>query len=142
MIPLLLLLNLLPGMNPKGTRSFRLKICNHGTLILMMFVGSLIPSLAWHAVLAFFTIPNSYMDWVWSAVYCVVASAVLFWNGILCVYLTSSQLGLKWRVIGLACGLIPIANLVVLYKILKTTTAECFFEQEKAKINRQRKPQP
>ena len=83
MIPLFLLLNLLPGMNPKGTKSLRLKICNHGTLILMMFVGSLIPSLGWHIVLAFLTIPNSYMDLVWSAVYCIVASAILFWNGIL-----------------------------------------------------------
>ena len=136
MIPLFLLLNFLPGMNPKGTRSFRLKICNHGTLILMMFVGSLIPSLGWHIVLAFLTIPNSYMDLVWSAVYCIVASAILFWNGILCVYLTSTQMGIKWRVLGIVCGMIPIVNLIVLARIIKVTADEVEYEIEKEIITR------
>ena len=136
MIPLFLLLNLLPGMNPKGTKSLRLKICNHGTLILMMFVGSLIPSLGWHIVLAFLTIPNSYMDLVWSAVYCIVASAILFWNGILCVYLTSTQMGIKWRVLGIVCGMIPIVNLIVLARIIKVTADEVEYEIEKEIITR------
>ena len=131
LIPLFLLLNILPGMNPKGTKSLRLRICNHGTLVLMMFIGSLIPSLIWHAVLAVLTIPHSYMDLVWSAVYCVVASAILFWNGILCVYLTSTQMGIKWRVLGIVCGMIPVVNLIVLARIIKVTADEVEYEIEK-----------
>ena len=104
-IPLFLALNVLPGMRLKGTKSLRLRLCNHGTALLILFVCTLIPSLLFHAVLAFFTIPHAYMELLWSAVYCIVGSALLFWNGILCVYCTSVQMGLKWRVIGALCGL-------------------------------------
>lgn len=125
------LLNLLPGMKPKGTKLLRLRFCNHGTLLLAIFVWSLIPSIVWHAVLAFLTIPNAYMDLVWSLVYCIVASAILFWNGIICVYCTSSQMGIKWRLIGALCGMIPILNLIVLTRIIKVTSEEVDFEIEK-----------
>ena len=57
------------------------------------------------------------------------------------MYLTSIQLGLKIRIIGVICGMIPVANLVALFLILKTTTTECLFEAEKIKINTQRKKQ-
>jgi triacylglycerol lipase len=61
--------------------------------------------------------------------------------GILCVYLTSAQLGRRLRLIGLICGLIPIANLIALFFILKTTTKECLFEIGKEQRNRQRRDQ-
>ena len=135
LIPLFILLNALPGIKPLGTKSLRLKICNHGTLLLTVFVCSLIPSLLWHAVLAFLTVPHAYMDLVWSMVYCIAASAVLFWNGILCVYCTSTQMGIKWRVIGALCGMIPILNLVVLTRIINVTSDEVEFEIEKESIS-------
>ena len=134
-IPLFLSMNLLLGMSPKGTKKLRLRVCNHGTLLLTVFVGSLIPSLVWHAVLAFLTIPDTYMDLIWSMVYCIVASAILFWNGIICVYCTSLQMGIKWRVIGGLCGMIPIANLIVLTRIIKITSEEIDFEIEKEIIS-------
>lgn len=134
-IPLFLLLNALPGIKPTGTKKLRLKLCNHGTLLLTIFVCSLIPSLIWHTVLAFLTIPDAYMDLVWSMVYCIVASAVLFWNGIICVYCTSTQMGIKWRVIGALCGMIPILNLIVLTRIIKLTSDEVEFEIEKEIIS-------
>lgn len=130
-IPLFIALNLFAGTKLTCTTSLRLKICNHGTLLLTVFVCSLIPSLIWHTVLAFLTIPNSYMDLIWSAVYCIVGSAILFWNGIICVYCTSTQMGIKWRVIGALCGMIPVLNLVVLTKIIKLTSDEIEFEIEK-----------
>ena len=48
---------------------------------------------------------------------------------------------MKWRIIGIACGIIPIANLIALFFILKITTKEYFVETEKMKINKQRKDQ-
>ena len=136
-IPLFLLLNALPGIRPKGTKRLRLKLCNHGTLLLMIFVGSLIPSFIWHVILAFLTIPHTYMDLVWSVVYCIVASAILFWNGIFCVYCTSTQMGIKWRVIGALCGMIPILNLIVLTRIIKITADEMECEIEKEIMSNQ-----
>lgn len=134
-IPLFILLNSLVGVKLTGTKKLRLKLCNHGTLLLTIFVCSLIPSLIWHIVLAFLTIPNTYMDLVWSMVYCIVASAILFWNGIICVYCTSAQMGIKWRIIGALCGMIPILNLVVLTRIINITSDEVDFEIEKEIIS-------
>ncbi len=134
-IPLFIILNSFTGIKPTGTKKLRLKICNHGTLLLTIFVCSLIPSLIWHTILAFLTIPNAYMDLVWSIVYCIVASAILFWNGIICVYCTSTQMGIKWRVIGALCGMIPILNLVALTRIIKLTSDEVEFEIEKEIIS-------
>ena len=134
-IPLFVLLNSLAGIKPTGTKKLRLKLCNHGTLLLTIFVGSLIPSLIWHIVLAFLTIPKTYMDLVWSLVYCIVASTILFWNGIICVYCTSTQMGIKWRLIGALCGMIPILNLIVLTRIINITSDEVDFEIEKEIIS-------
>ena len=134
-IPLFVLLNSLVGIKPTGTKKLRLKLCNHGTLLLTLFVGSLIPSLIWHIVLAFLTIPKTYMDLVWSLVYCIVASTILFWNGIICVYCTSTQMGIKWRLIGALCGMIPILNLIVLTRIINITSDEVDFEIEKEIIS-------
>lgn len=133
-IPLFLLLNVLPGARLRGTRSLRLRLCNHGTALLILFVCTLIPSLLFHAVLAFFTVPHAYMELVWSAVYCIVASALLFWNGILCVYCTSTQMGIKWRLIGALCGMIPILNLIVLGRIISVTSEEIEFELQKERV--------
>ena len=130
-IPLFLLLNIFPGFQLKGIKSRRLRTCNHGVLMLTIFVASLIPSILWHITLAFLTIPHAYMDLIWSMVYCIVASALLFWNGILCVYTTSTQMGIKWRAIGILCGMIPILNLVVLTKIIKVTADEVEYEIER-----------
>ncbi|MBQ3490152.1 MAG: triacylglycerol lipase [Clostridia bacterium] len=134
-IPLFVLLNSLVGIKPTGTKKLRLKLCNHGTLLLTIFVCSLIPSLIWHIVLAFLSIPKTYMDLVWSLVYCIVASAILFWNGIICVYCTSTQMGIKWRLIGALCGMIPILNLIVLTRIINITSDEVDFEIEKEIIS-------
>ena len=134
-IPLFVLLNSLVGIKSTGTKNLRLKLCNHGTLLLTIFVCSLIPSLIWHIVLAFLSIPDTYMDLVWSLVYCIVASAILFWNGIICVYCTSTQMGIKWRLIGALCGMIPILNLIVLTRIISITSDEVDFEIEKEIIS-------
>ena len=83
-IPLFIILNTFSGMQPRGTKKLRLKLCNHGTLLLALFVWSLIPSAVWHIILAFFAFPTAYMDFIFSALYCTLASAFLFWNGILC----------------------------------------------------------
>lgn len=130
-IPVFIFLNLFVGMKPTGTKRLRLKLCNHGTLLLTIFVCSLVPSLIWHIVLAFRTIPDTYIDLIWSILYCVTASAILFWNGIICVYCTSTQMGIKWRMIGVLCGMIPVLNLIVLTRIINITSDEVDFEIEK-----------
>ncbi len=127
-IPTFLCLNILPGMRLRGTRRWKLRLCHHGTTVLMLFVCTLVPSAVWHAVLAWRAMPETYLDVLFSALYCVLLSALFFWNGILSVYATSTQMGIRWRVIGALCGMIPVANLVVLTRIIRITTDEIEFE--------------
>ena len=134
-VPLFIMLNIFPGIRPRGTKNLRIKLCNHGTVLLTLFAFSLIPSIVWHIILAFYVVPESYTILIFSALYCIVSSALLFWNGILCLYFTSTQMGIKWRVIGALCGMIPILNLAVLTKIIRITSNEVEFEIEKETVS-------
>ena len=137
-IPIFLLINIFAGIFAIRVKPFKLKVCSHGTVLLTVFYISVIASAVYHIMLGIKTIPNDYMTFVWSAVVCFAVNFIVFWNGIICVYLTSTQLGLKLRLIGIICGMIPVANLVALFFIIKTTAEECLFEQKKEKLNRQR----
>ena len=133
-IPLFLLVNILPGLSNIGTKKLALKFSSHGTSVLFIFMCSIIPSLIWHTVMAFILLPDAYLDFIFSALFCIVLSAIFFWNGILCVYLTSTQMGIKWRVIGALCGMIPVLNLIVLGKIIKIASDELDFELQREEV--------
>ena len=136
-VPVFLLVILFAGAFVVKTK--RSRICLHGTVLLYAFCTATLFSIPYHICLAQQTIPGNHMTLVWSLVQCVGILAVVFWVGILCVYLTSAQLGFRLRLIGALCGLIPVANLVALYFIIKTTTAECIFEIGKDLANKARK---
>ena len=119
----------------------RIKVSYHGAILLTAFCISVVLSVIYHAVLAFYTIPHDYMSLVWSGLYAVLVNALVFWTGIICVYLCSNQLGLRLRVIGIVCSMIPIANLIALYFIIRTTVKEAEFEIGKDKQNELRKDQ-
>ena len=140
-IVLILLINASAGFRGVPTKSKRLKLCYHGALLLSVFAASMFLSVAIHSVLAFTLLPADPAAFLWSALFCIGAHFILFWNGILCVYCTSVQLGIKQRVIGALCGLIPIANLVVLNRIIRICLKEVFFETEKEALNEARKAQ-
>lgn len=119
----------------------RSRACLHGTVLLYAFCVSVVLSILCHIPLAVHTIPDDYMTLVWSGLLCIGVLFVVFWVGILCVYLTSAQLGFRLRLMGILCGMIPIANLIVLYHIIKKASAECLFELGKEQLNKQRKDQ-
>ena len=66
---------------------------------------------------------------------------VVFWAGIIMVYITSVQLGVRMRILGLLCGMIPIVHLVVLVMIINITGREARFERAKMKLDEQRSSQ-
>lgn len=65
----------------------------------------------------------------------VVLEAIVFWNGMIRVYLTSVQLGLKHRVLAALCGWIPLLNIWYLRKIIRITADEVEFETEKWELD-------
>lgn len=73
----------------------------------------------------------------WLIRLCIIflVEITIFWIGMISVYLTSQQLGIRWRVLGLICGWIPIAHLVMLHIIIRTVRREVKFEKLRAKRN-------
>ena len=138
LIPMFILANLLPEVWLTKTRNKRFRFCLHGTVLLYAFYISLVISTVIHIILAVIILPEDSATLLWSLAVCFGVNFVVFWNGIISVYFTSAQVGTKLRVVGILCGMIPVANLLVLYRIIKATTKECFFEFEKEQQNRAR----
>ncbi|SFP73231.1 triacylglycerol lipase [Oscillibacter sp. PC13] len=76
--------------------------------------------------------------WFITAVTIVFAEAALFWNGMIRVYLTSVQLGLKHRVLAALCGWVPFLNIWYLRKIIRIVSDEVEFETEKWELDETR----
>ncbi len=68
----------------------------------------------------------------------VFIETVIFWAGIIMVYMTSVQLGVKMRILGLLAGWIPVVHLIVLSMIISITMKEARFEKAKMKLDKER----
>ncbi len=68
-------------------------------------------------------------------IYAVIGEAIVFWNGMLRVYFTSVQLGIRHRVLGALLGWILGVNIYYLNKIIKVCNNEVEFETEKIELN-------
>ncbi len=130
--------NLLPLASYKGPKSFTLRMCSHGTVCLKAFYVSLPVTVVLQIIFLYRYLPDNVWWAVSTAAVSVAVLAVLFWNGIICVYVFSTQLGLEYRLKGVIWGLVPIANLVMLYRIIKNVSAEIEFEREKLSVNTER----
>lgn len=129
--------NILAGFLDTTIKKLRLKVCNHGVECLSIFYLSLIISIIYHIVIIFI-LPWNWLSYLCSTLICTMVHTILFWNGIISVYCTSVQLGIKARIIGAVCGPIPIAHLFALGYIIKVTSREVFEETKKDILNRER----
>ena len=114
----------LPGFSTANVKAARLQFCAYGTCILAMFPYTLLIVIPAFIASLFFIMQ---IGWVYILVYACLTTFLLncyFWTGIIIVYITSKQLGLNKRLIGLLCGMIPIANLFCLHMIVKTSGRE------------------
>ncbi len=136
-----LLVNGVAGLRVMPTKNLWRKLCCHGTVLLAAFYGSMVLSLLCHGLMIFGMIPCATKTLIVSAIFCFLCHFILFWNGILCVYLTSSQMGIKLRVAGAVCGLIPLVNLIVLAIIIRVTHREVVLETLRENRNRSRQGQ-
>lgn len=129
----------------------RIKVCNFGRIMLKIFCWTTV-ILAIYLILG---ITGCYEKWfggpagiVKTPVYWLIRAgigilveSIIFWIGIIMVYATSEQLGIRWRVLGIVRGWIPVAHLVMLHIIIKTVGEEVRMEKMRAKRNLQRKEQ-
>ena len=72
---------------------------------------------------------------VLEVIFAILALCVLFWNGMIRVYLTSVQLGIKHRVLAALCGWIPLVNVWYLVKIIRICRDEVEFETQKWELD-------
>ncbi len=139
LITYFLIFNILPTFEKYPT--FRLKVLGDGAeLILFFFVTCIISApFAVTSIVELVNGADDYGKYILRFVVLIASEAVIFWNGIIRVYLTSVQLGIKLRVLGIVFGFVFPVNLVMLMIIYVTTHRECAFESAKAKLNESRK---
>lgn len=65
----------------------------------------------------------------------IIVEAMVFWAGMIRVYCTSVQLGLKHRVLAALCGWIPFVNIWYLLKVIRIVSDEVEFETEKWELD-------
>lgn len=68
-----------------------------------------------------------------------ISELIVFWNGIIRVYVTSSMLGTRWRIAGIFCGMIPVVNIIVLLHIIRIAASEVGMEERRIINNEKRK---
>lgn len=141
---LLLYINIYPTLSVQKTSTVRCKVLEDGTALLQIFLVTTAAEILFCIVMfiAFMRIPAEYdigfsfpLAWLRHLALAFLVEFTLFWNGMIRVYLTSVQLGVKWRIIGAACGLIPIVHLHILGKIIRITDNEAAYENEKYLLN-------
>lgn len=130
-------INVIPSPMNFKIKRFKMHMCADGSDLLTSFLISATVALIVHIGILFL---NVIYDWhivtyIISVLMAIILLSITFWNGIIRVYCTSVQLGIKKRVIGALCGWIPIVNIIALFSIIRTTTAEAEFEQKKEQSN-------
>ena len=92
----------------------------------------------YYTVLAYKLLPDDYMTLIYSAIYTVALYAVIVANGTISIYVTSRQLGVKWRALGVLFSLIPILNIFILVKMVLRVYREVEFETMRDARNKAR----
>lgn len=136
---LYLLVNVFPSPYNLRIKSIKLRICAEGSDLLASFLIAATASVIFHIITAFILIPGNWILWTLSALAALLILSLTFWNGIIRVYCTSVQLGIKLRVIGALCGWIPFVNIWALFMIITVVSKEVTFENKKTLKNEQRK---
>ncbi|MBO4927365.1 MAG: triacylglycerol lipase [Clostridiales bacterium] len=151
LIPVFFVIQLLPVFPGSLAKIHSAKLQNTagGTRLLKIFLVTMVFVLAFNipamiGKLEDWDIPAiTDAPWRWTGhiLLILLIENILFWNGIIRIYVTSSQLGLKLRVIGIICGMIPIANLIVLGILIRTADKEVKFENSKILLDESRAAQ-
>jgi len=147
LIILFVLSSIKPSLNHGIYYTFRLRVCSDGCRLLWLFLLTtfltvIFTFIGWLGIYPSHKgLFSDYNFWIKNLLYSIIIETIVFWNGIIRIYLTSKQLSLKLRIFGILLGLIPIIHLILLGMILQTAQSEIFFEHNKMITNYSRKTQ-
>lgn len=140
---LIVYINFFPVFSIRRTSTARNKILDDGTSLLQIFLATTAIEITYCIIALFTAIPDHVepgftypLVWIRYLLTALLIELVLFWNGIIRVYLTSVQLGIKWRILGTVCGWIPFVQIYALCRIIRITSNEVIYENEKYLLNR------
>ncbi len=131
-IAVFVILNIFPSLKKRPTAMLR--VASDGADLLTAFLIDICIQTAATICMVLSGINLPFKLWVAILVF-VLADVIVFWNGIIRVYIASPIIGLKWRVIGILCGLIPIAHIIVLGKIISLVRFDVAAEQGRSERN-------
>ncbi len=132
-----LYINLFPSLTIRRTSTKRNKVLEDGIALLQIFLATTIAESTLIILSLLFLRPHAsdgfaqIVSYLSALLLFVLMESILFWNGIIRVYTTSVQLGIKWRIIGIVCGWIPLVHIWALCRIIAITSREVAFENEK-----------
>lgn len=134
-----IMINVVPALSNRRIPGKRLKICADGCELLIYFLISVSASVLCLLAALPVLFQGNKMTWFGNLACMVLVETLVFWSGIIRVYLTSAQIGIKWRAIGIICGWIPAVHLAVLVKIIRMASDEWEFESGKIMQAQERK---
>lgn len=149
---------IVPSIYNRSLETKKLTMCANGVeLLITFYVDLVITVCAFICHLIYVWLPDwkewtsthigirayRWWDFLWYIRYDiiipVVVLAIVFWMGIIRVYLASEQLNIRYRVWGIALGFIPVANLIMLAIIISICVEEIRFEQDRLLREKARK---
>ena len=127
LILLFILINILPSLFTKKLYDKNLyRIRNGYRLLTVFFINLILSSCTYLISIIKYNIAIKIL--LINLLIIILVLNIIFWNGIIRVYLFSKQLGIRYRFIGLLVGLVPIIHLYMLVKIIKICKDEVEFE--------------
>lgn len=136
-IVVFVLYNIFPSL--KKRPGLRLRILSDGAELLCAFLAVL--SIFTPALIVYFVFNYGIISWQFLVCALIFTGEliIIFWNGIIRVYCTSSMIGMKWRIIGIICGFVFVLNIIVLVKIIRLAFIEVNMEQSRYERNLERR---
>ena len=124
-----------------SSSAYRLRSIKRGHELLLLFSAAFLLCLAGNLVCGLLLVPASIAWWqllINSAV-CLICLLILLLNGLSRVFLTSLQLGIKWRILVFLFWWVPGVNIWLLHKVCRLIRNEYEFESNKNELNETRK---
>ena len=116
----------------------RFLLLRAGNILLWMFVVTTAAAVLHYVPVAYRAFIERNASLLRGLLPVAAAEFILFWIGIIIVYVTSGQLGIRTRVLGVVFGMVPVANLIMLFLILRITGKEAGTELARCRLNRER----
>ena len=132
-----ILLSIFPSLLNKKLQDKKLYIIRDGYRLLIIFLTNIILDIILYLNIILKYVINTKALLINTGIL-TLALGIIFWAGIIRVYLFSRQLGVRYRLGGLILGLIPIAHLIMLVIIIKICKDEVEFENNKIILNKSR----